>query len=77
MVRCQMVVLGGDRGTTTFNMVEAFDVATGTWSQLPAIPTPRHGSASAAIGDTIYAIAGSTQAGAAENTGANEALTLP
>lgn len=73
----RMVVLGGERGTTTYDTVEAFNPATGTWSQLPAIPTPRHGLASAAIGDTIYAIAGSTQAGAAENTGANEALTLP
>lgn len=73
----RMVVLGGERGTTTFDTVEAFDVATGIWNQLPAIPTPRHGLASAAIGDTIYAVAGSTQAGAAENTGANEALALP
>lgn len=73
----KMVVLGGERGTTTFDTAEAYDMTSGTWQTLPPMPTPRHGVASAAIGDTIFAIAGSTQAGVVENTGATEALTLP
>lgn len=73
----RMVVLGGERGTTTFDTAEAFDVVAGTWTALPPMPTARHGLATAALGDTIYAISGSTEARAAENSGANEALKLP
>lgn len=72
----QVVVLGGERGTTTFAIVEAYDPSSGTWRELPPMPTARHGVAGVAIDDTIYAIAGSTRAGTVENTGANEAFRL-
>jgi N-acetylneuraminic acid mutarotase len=72
----QVVVLGGERGTTTFDAVEAFDPATGFWRSLPPMPTARHGVALVAVGDMVYALAGSTQAGKAENTGAAEALGI-
>ena len=72
----RMIVLGGERGTTTFDTVEALDVVTETWDRLPPMPTARHGLASAVVGNTIYAIAGSTEGGGVQNTGANEALTL-
>ena len=72
----RVVVLGGERGTTTYDTVEAFDPDTWSWAALPPLPTPRHGVASAAVGTTVYAIAGSTEAKAAVNTPAFEAITL-
>jgi N-acetylneuraminic acid mutarotase len=72
----QVVVLGGERGTTAFDTVEAYDPTNQTWTGLPPMPTARHGVAVTAIGDTVYALAGSTRARAAESTGANEALTI-
>lgn len=72
----QLVVLGGERGTTTLDTVEAYDIAEETWHELPPMPTARHGVAVAAIDNTMYAIAGSTLGGRVENTGRIEAFTL-
>ncbi len=72
----QVVTLGGERGTTTFDTVEVFDVASGTWRALPPMPTARHGVAAVSIGDTVHAVAGSTQARTVASTGAHEALTV-
>ncbi len=72
-----VVVMGGERGSTTFDAVDAYDVATGEWTSLPPMPTARHGVATAIIGDTVYAIGGSTLAGRVRNTGAVEAISLP
>lgn len=72
-----VIVMGGERRTTTFDAVDAFNVATGEWTSLPPMPTARHGVATAVIGNTIYAIGGSTVAGTVENTGATEAIILP
>ena len=69
--------MGGERGSTTFDAVDAYDVATGQWTSLPPMPTARHGVATAVIGDTVYAIGGSTLAGRVQNTGAAEAIILP
>lgn len=77
VIEGNLVVLGGERGTTTFDTVEAYDPAMQTWVELPPMPTARHGVGVTAIGDTLFAVAGSTQAGMAENTGANEALEPP
>ena len=74
VVAGRLVVLGGERGTTTFDTVEAFDPETSAWTALPSLPIARHGVAAVAIGDTLYAVAGSTRAGTVENTGAVEAL---
>lgn len=71
-----LVVLGGERGTTTFDTVEAYDPATQMWTELPPMPTARHGVGVTAVGDTLYAVAGSTQAGVAENTGTNQSLHI-
>ena len=76
VVAGHLAVLGGERGTRTYDDAEAYDPATRTWSPLPPLPTARHGVAAAAIGNTLYAVAGSTRAGTVENTGALEALTL-
>jgi N-acetylneuraminic acid mutarotase len=69
-----VVVLGGERGQSTFADVNAYDPATNTWTALPPMPTARHGLAGAVVADTIYAIAGSTRAGTVENTPVVEAL---
>ena len=73
----QLLVLGGERGPTTYADVEAYDPTTRAWTALPPLPIPLHGLATAAVGDTVYALTGSTRAGAAENTAAVHALTLP
>lgn len=75
-VEGQLIFIGGERGTTTFDTVEAYNPATQTWTELPPVPTARHGVGVAGAGDTLFAIAGSTQAGVVENTGANEALIM-
>jgi N-acetylneuraminic acid mutarotase len=72
----RVIVLGGERGTTTFADVDAFDPVTNTWMALPPMPTARHGLASAAVSGRIYAITGSTKAGAVDNTPAVEVLSL-
>lgn len=72
-----VVVMGGERGSTTFDAVDAYDIAAGDWGSLPPMPTARHGVATAVIGDTVYAIGGSTLAGRVQNTGAAEAIALP
>lgn len=38
-----IVVVGGEEAEGTFDEVEAYDPASGTWTSLPALPTPRHG----------------------------------
>lgn len=76
-----VIVLGGEtfetfNAPTTHAEVEAFDPATREWAELAPLPTPRHGLAAAVVGGALYAIAGSTEAGAAVNTGMVERLTL-
>lgn len=72
----RVVVLGGERGPTAFDAVDAYNPAAGTWAALPPLPTPRHGVAVAVVDETLYALAGSTQAQVAVNTGVVEALDL-
>lgn len=77
----RVVVMGGETfetfgSGTTHAEVEAFDTSTGEWEELASLPTPRHGLAVAAVDGAFYAIAGSTEAGAAVNTGVVERLTL-
>jgi hypothetical protein len=40
---------------------DVFDLASGTWSESPPMPTPRHGFGLASIGDTLYAFGGCHQ----------------
>ena len=43
--------------------VQSYDLKSGRWSQLDALPTPRHGLGLAAFGDTLYAIGGALGGG--------------
>src|SRR5207248_8663608 len=42
---------------------EAYDPASGTWSDRAALPTPRSGIAAAALGDRIYVVGGEQPSG--------------
>jgi N-acetylneuraminic acid mutarotase len=49
-----------DPETGVFGQWEVYDATTDTWSALPDMPTPRHGSGAAAVGDVIYIPGGAT-----------------
>ena len=59
----RIIVVGGEGGGSTFGEVDALDPATGHWSRLPDLPTPRHGLGLVAHGSLVYAIEGGPQAG--------------
>lgn len=63
----RIVVIGGEGNPATatgvFPEAEAYTIATNTWSALPPMPTPRHGTGAAAIDSAIYVPGGGTRAG--------------
>jgi hypothetical protein len=58
----KIVVVGGE-STITFAEVDELDPATGHWTRLPDLPTPRHGLGLVADGPLVFAIDGGPQAG--------------
>jgi N-acetylneuraminic acid mutarotase len=62
-------VLGGEGWVDDFGGVfrahEVYDPKTNTWSRAQRMLTPRHGFATAVIGNTIYAVSGVNNAGGA------------
>jgi N-acetylneuraminic acid mutarotase len=69
------VVAGGEQLSGTFTEVEAFDPVANHWLSLPSLPTPRHGLAAAAVGNTLYIIGGGKKPGLSVS-GSNEALEV-
>lgn len=73
-----LVVAGGELITEnpwrTISSVEAIAAGQGQWSALPTMPMPVHGVPGVMHGNAFYALGGSTQAGAATNPGAVQAL---
>jgi serine/threonine protein kinase/N-acetylneuraminic acid mutarotase len=63
-----VVAVGGEGVTEPFDAVQAFDVQSKRWSQLPALPAARHGAAVAVLGDSLYAIGGAAAAGHVQAT---------
>jgi N-acetylneuraminic acid mutarotase len=63
-----VIAVGGEGVTEPSDAVQAFDVESKQWSELPALPTPRHGLAVATLGDSLYAIGGAAAAGHVEAT---------
>jgi N-acetylneuraminic acid mutarotase len=61
--------------------IEVYDPAANTWSELPTMPTARHGVSVAAIGNRLYVIGGQIQGGgtggAGGNSDSNEVYTFP
>lgn len=74
------LIIVGSEGTTTVSGALYDDDLTDTpaiWDTgLPALPTPRHGLAVTAIGNTLYAIGGATKPGHTASTNIVEALSF-
>ena len=58
VVKGKIVVAGGEgnpkRASGVFAEVEVFDPAANTWTSLPPMFTPRHGTGGATIDDIVY-----------------------
>lgn len=72
--------VGGEATSITASSVtgvtESFDTENGTWRELPALATPRHGIEAAVTGDTILVAGGGTESFADNPTAAHEALDV-
>lgn len=67
---------GGGGGGGVFAETGIYDPARDRWEAGPAMLTPRHGLAAAAIGDTVYAIAGGAVVSGGGAVGTVEALSF-
>ena len=74
VVAGRLVAVGGESPTSVIDAVQSFDLKTSKWSKLPAMRTPRHGTAVAAVGDSLYAIDGAAATGHVHSTRTVEAL---
>jgi N-acetylneuraminic acid mutarotase len=75
----QLLVAGGESTTpAVVSTVLAYDLTTptATWTTLPSLTQGRHGLAVTAIGNTLYAIGGSTRPGHTASTNTVDALTF-
>jgi serine/threonine protein kinase/N-acetylneuraminic acid mutarotase len=63
-----VIAVGGEGVTEPFDAVQAFDVQSKEWSQLPALPAARHGMAVAVLENSLYAIGGAAAAGHVQPT---------
>jgi non-specific serine/threonine protein kinase len=63
-----VITVGGEGVTEPSDSVQAFDVESKRWSELPALPAPRHGVAVGTLEDSLYAIGGAAAAGHVEAT---------
>ena len=70
----RVVTVGGETSTDASDAVQAYDVESEQWSELPGLPSPRHGVAVTALNDSLYAIGGAATAGHVESTNAAEVL---
>jgi non-specific serine/threonine protein kinase len=71
-----VVAVGGESTTEADDAVQAYDVEAKEWSQLPALPSPRHGVAVTALEDSLFAIGGATAAGHVQSTATSNVLDL-
>jgi N-acetylneuraminic acid mutarotase len=79
IINGQLLVAGGESTTpNVVSTVQAYDLTapTATWITLPSLTLARHGLAVTAIGNTLYAIGGSTQPGHTASTATVDALTF-
>jgi N-acetylneuraminic acid mutarotase len=72
----RVVTVGGEGTTTVSDDVFGYDIRKQAWSQLPALPSARHGAAVAALKDSVYAIGGAAIAGHARSTQSAEVLDI-
>jgi non-specific serine/threonine protein kinase len=79
IINGRLLVAGGENTTpNVVSTVQAYDLTapTATWIILPSLTLARHGLAVTAIGNTLYAIGGSTQPGHTASTATVDALTF-
>ncbi|MCW2722476.1 serine/threonine-protein kinase, partial [Pseudonocardia sp.] len=73
----RIVVAGGEEPATVDDSVEAYDIKSDTWSQLPKLATGRHGLSVSAVGKTIFAIDGAAKPSHTDSTGVGAAMDIP
>jgi len=83
----KIYVAGGEIQTrqmlAAFRALEAYDPATNTWTILPSVPLPRHGVATAALGNKIHFVSGKISSGGYNDpgvlltTGSHDVLEVP
>ena len=71
-----VIAVGGEGVTEPSDAVQAFDVESKRWSELPPLPAPRHGVAVGTLEDSLYAIGGAAAAGHVQATGHGERARL-
>jgi non-specific serine/threonine protein kinase len=77
VVNGQLIVAGGENTSLKVtSTVRAYDLTApaAAWTTLPSLAVARHGLAVTALGNTLYAIGGSTQPGHTASTDTVEAL---
>ena len=72
----RVFAIGGESTTSVSDSVQAYDIPKGRWSQLPTLPTARHGVAATALDDSVYAIGGATEPGHVGSTKEADVLDL-
>jgi N-acetylneuraminic acid mutarotase len=72
----EILVIGGEGGGNTFNIVEAYDTTTNTWRTLAPMPTARHGIQAAVCNDGVYVAAGGTIQGGSGPTDVHQVFFL-
>jgi hypothetical protein len=79
IINGRLLVAGGEStAPAVVSTVLAYDLtaSAASWTTLPSLTQGRHGLAVAAIGNTLYAIGGSTQPGHTASTSTVDALTF-
>jgi N-acetylneuraminic acid mutarotase len=54
----RIVAVGGEEPTRVLATVEMYDIASGKWTTVAPLGTPRHGQVVAGVGSTVYCIGG-------------------
>jgi serine/threonine protein kinase/N-acetylneuraminic acid mutarotase len=72
----RLITVGGESSTSASDAVQAYEIQKQRWSQLPNLPSARHGVALTALKDTLYAVGGATVPGHFESTKTAEVLDL-
>lgn len=73
----RLVIVGGETPTGVLSRVEAYDIASDTWSAFPPLSVPRHGPGVATIGSVIFALHGAEGPSYTASSAVVEALQVP
>jgi hypothetical protein len=71
-----VVVVGGEEPGGTIAEVEVFDQGTGSWTDLPPLPAPRHGLGAAFVDATLVVVGGGPTPGLSVS-GTTQLLAVP